>query len=115
MGGFGTSQGFVFDMDPLTEDRSLVKTIKRKINWLTQTSPNLYDCLNWALLLFVVSQWLLSENKKRGSLFFPIGPLLPYHFLLDLTSRHLPVSNYNSVSGRDHPPQQHHIPAMNHS
>ena len=106
------------DIYTLVVDGLVVKTKKSWINWwLIQTSPNLYDCLNWAQLLFVVSHWLPSEHR-RGAAFLPIGPLPPPHFLLDLTSRHPPVANYHSVSCSScsgvHPPQQHFYLAMNH-
>ena len=57
--------------------------------------------------------------QKGDSLSLPIGPVPPPHFLLDLTTRHLPDSNYRSVSSSSSsggPPQQRHlIPAMNHT
>lgn len=80
-------------------DGSTVKTIKnRTAGGLVQTSPNLYDCLNWAQLLFVVSHRLPSGYREGDSLSLPIGPVPPPHFLLDLTPRNLPDSNYHGVS-----------------
>lgn len=94
--------------------RSTMKTIKsRIIGALVQTSPNLYDCLSclW-------SPTVPNGYRRGNSRSVPIGPLPPPHFLLDLTPRHLPDSNYHGVgcsSNSSGPAQQHLIPAMNHT
>lgn len=58
---------------------------------------------------------LTAEWAQKGdSLVLPIGPLPPLHFLLDLTTRHLPDSNSHSASCSP-PQQQNHILTMNHT